>query len=225
MKKTFQNYVAMALLALASTSPTACAQEQNTVTVRGKITVENTGKSPVGIITLNEKGVADYTVMDNIISTNRHSFMQKDGTFEMTIQKGGTIVVRNGGVRYKDPAPIENITENKNIDLKLIRIDRPSSFDQMDRFEIDFDVNQRVQVSGVVVDENDNLIYNATVFQNKAINEKGANNHIITDSNGRFDFSIQKGAYLGFTVSGYDYQHIQVKNDTVLKVKMQKRSM
>ncbi|HXJ98270.1 MAG TPA: hypothetical protein VNJ50_05445 [Gelidibacter sp.] len=193
-------------------------QAQEIVTVTGKITVEDTGKPPVGIITINEKGVADYLVFGNNIGTNHHTFMEKDGTFKFTVQKGATVVIKNGRVRYEDPLPIQNITEDQTVEIKLKKMARPIKTDIPDEFEKDFNIYKRVRIAGKVTDSKNKPIGNTTVYQNKAINERGANNHTVTDNYGNFSYTIQKGSYLGFASPGMEYKHIKIIKDTTMTV-------
>ncbi|TDS56525.1 carboxypeptidase-like regulatory domain-containing protein [Myroides indicus] len=205
----------IAFLGSCIAMPVLYAQEM--VTVTGKITVEDTGKPPVGIITLNEKGVADYLVFGDNIGTNRHTFMEKDGTFKFAVQKGGTVVIKVSGGRYLNPKPVANISEDTRLELQLKRNPKSSKSDEADKFEIDFNPYKRVKVTGRVLDNNNKPIGSATVYQ-RSINENGANAHTVTDKNGEFSYVVPQGSHISFGSMGFEYKHIKVVKDTALTV-------
>ena len=71
---------------------------------------------------------------------------------------------------------------------------------------------QSIRVQGVVNDNASESIIGANVT------EKGTTNGVITDLDGKFSLSVQKGATLVISYIGYVTQEIPVENETELKV-------
>lgn len=222
-------FKSLALLSLLTVSVLCFGQKKETVTIKGKITVKDTGKPPVGIITVNEKGVADYMVMGDIIGTNRHTFVEKDGSFKFTINKGGTIVLKDGGGRYMQYPAITDLNESKTINIELNKRPknkdpRKNRSDELTDYEKGFDIHKRVKVKGMIVDAEGKPVDNVTIFQRNVY--KGDMNytiaHTLSNKDGSFSYEVQKGSVICFFSPGLEGQQHKILSDSTLDIKLLK---
>lgn len=222
---TFRNFKNSMILTLVIISGAIYAQKKETVTITGKITVKDTGKPPIGIITIAEKGVADYYAMGDIISTNRHTFVEKDGSFKFTINKGGTIVIQDGFNRYM-PTTIRNINENQTKDLvfRLSKRTNPPAYpaNKLTDFEKKIDVTKRIKISGRITFPDGKGMQNATIGQLDVYNEQapGPYAHTTSGKDGNYEYSVLKGGRIAIAAQGYEVREFTATKDTVINVKM-----
>ncbi|SFJ39565.1 hypothetical protein [Myroides guanonis] len=203
------------------------AQKKEKVTITGKVTVKDTGKPPIGIITVIEKGVADYLVDGNEIGTNRHTFVEKDGSFKFTINKGGTIVIQDGYNRYM-PRTLTKLDKTQTIDVVLSPSKRtsppPYPANQLTDFEKKIDIHKRIKISGKISFPDGKPMKDATIGQVDVFTEKVPGNcaHIFSDKNGKYDYTVLKGGRIVIGAHGYEILEFTATKDTVITVKMMK---
>lgn len=225
---TFRNFKNSMILTLVIISGAIYAQKKETVTITGKITVKDTGKPPIGIITIAEKGVVDYYAMGDIISTNRHTFVEKDGSFKFTINKGGTIVIQDGFNRYM-PTTIRNINENqiKNLALRSTKRTNPPAYpaDELLAHEKKIDIHKRIKISGKITDPSGKPIGNAVISQLDVFTdeETGSTAHTTTDKYGDYSYKVLKGGRISFT-AGHDFKQeiFTATKDTIINIKFKR---
>ena len=205
------------------------------ITIKGKVNVEGKNKPPVGIITIYELGVADYYFIldgDKITSSNHHTFVEKDGTYEFTIKKNSSIVFRGIGSRYY-PITLEKLqsSQTKNISLKEISdvtlgnkvIRKANPLDQSTTEEKKFDIHKKVRLSGTVVDNQNKPLENAMVQQMLvACEDPTFIACVMTDKNGKFNYNVQKGSTILFSNPGYDYKIHTISSDTIVNIKLKR---
>lgn len=73
---------------------------------------------------------------------------------------------------------------------------------------------KKITVSGLLTDENGDPIIGATVL------EKGTNNGVISNVNGRYTIKVPGNAVLQFAYVGYNTEEKAVKNNTTINVRM-----
>ncbi len=214
------------------------AQKKETVTIKGKITVEGTNKPPIGIISLIEVGVADYVIKGSqvgqekdIIGTNRHTFVEKDGSYSFTVQKNATVYLRDFGNRYI-PVNLEKINASQEKNFKLKEVKGPefetyrknSPLDKLTDKEKKIDIHKKVKVSGNIVDANNKIIDNATIMQSIIFNQDGSPSFTLSDKKGNFEYKVQKGSTIYINSPGLENKEYTVFSDTILKVKLLKEN-
>ena len=201
---------------------------QEKVTISGKVTVKDTGKPPIGIITVIEKGVADYYAVENIIGTNHHTFVDKDGTFKFTINKGGTIVIQDGYNRYM-PRRFFKLDTNQTLDVVLSPTKRtnPPAYpaNQLTDFEKKIDIRKRIKISGkITFPDGIKGMQNATIGQLDVYNEEapGPYAHTTSKKGGGYEYTVLKGGRISFAAPGYEEQVFTATKDTIINVKMKR---
>ena len=222
MKNTLSLLVKTALVLITLIlSGAIYAQKKETVTITGKITVKDTGKPPIGIITVLEKGVAEYLVFKKVIGTNHHTFIQKDGSFKFIINKGGAIVITDNKHRYL-PIEIKNLDKSQNLNIILNRIPNYQKAgyppNELHKLEPHLDVTKRIKVSGIIMDKSKNLLADAYVTQWSVFNEMGDLAFTTSKKNGEFSYKILKGDKLIIDKQGYETMEFSPKNDTVVNI-------
>ncbi|SFJ19923.1 peptidase associated/transthyretin-like domain-containing protein [Myroides guanonis] len=222
---TFRNLKNSMILILVIISGAIYAQKKETVTITGKITVKDTGKPPIGIITIAEKGVADYWADGDNIGTNRHTFVEKDGSYKFTINKGGTIVIQDGFNRYM-PTTIRNINENQTKDLffRLSKRTNPPAYpaNELTDFEKKIDIHKRIKISGKITDPSGKPIGNATIAQFDVYGERVPGNiaHTTSAKDGKYEYTVLKGGRIAIVSQGFEMKQFTATKDTVINVKM-----
>lgn len=204
------------------------AQKKETVTITGKVTVEGTRRPPIGVITVLEKGAVAYWSDETKeeIGTNIHTFVEKDGTFKFTINKGGTIIIWDAGKRYK-PRTIFKLNKSQSIDIVLTQIKRANksenSMDELKEFEKKTDIHKRIKISGRITFPDGKGMRNATISQPEVSSERiPLFAHIFSGNDGAYSYTVLKGGRISFAASGYEKQIFTATKDTVINVKMKR---
>ena len=210
------------------------AQKKETVTIKGKITVEGTNKPPIGIISLIEVGVADYLIKGSqvgqekdVIGTNRHTFVEKDGSYSFTVQKNATVYLRDYGNRYI-PWNLEkiNVGQTRNIALKEIKSKeyemyrKNAPLDKLNKIEKKVDIHKKVKVSGTLVDVDNKPIDNATIMQLVLLNQAGQPAFTLSDKKGKFEYKIQKGSPILIASPDLESKQFTISSDTILNIQL-----
>lgn len=201
---------------------------QGKVTITGKLTVKETGKPPIGIITVSDKGTVDYYVMGDLPSTYRHTFVEKDGTFKITVNKGGTIVIWDGFNRYM-PLTLKKLTENKHITLSLNRTKRtnPPAFppNALLAHEKKIDIHKRIKISGKITDPSGKPTGNTIINQLDVFTDEvtGSTAHTTSEKNGAYSYTVLKGGRISFD-AGRDFKQeiFTATKDTVINIKLKR---
>ena len=199
------------------------AQTKEKITITGKVTVKDTGKPPIGIITVIEKGVADYLVDGNEIGTNRHTFVEKDGTFKFTINKGGTIIIDDGNNRYGTVTTSKLYkTQTMNIVLSpTVRKSSPYPANQLTDFEKKIDIHKRIKISGKITFPDGKPMKDATIAQQDVFTERvPLSAHVFSDNKGEYSYTVLKGGRILIGAMGYEMLNFTATKDTVINVKM-----
>lgn len=202
------------------------AQKKETVTITGKVTVKDTGKPPIGIITVSDKGTVDYYAAGDFPSTYRHTFLEKDGSFTFTINKGGTIVIQDGGNRYKQII-LKDLKLSQNLALTLDRTKRTNppaySANELLAHEKKTDIHKRIKINGKITDPSGKPIENAVISQPDVFTDEVTQStaHTTTDKNGNYSYTVLKGGRISFT-AGRDFKRetLTATKDTVINIKM-----
>ena len=224
MKNTFIRN--LMILTLVIISGAIYAQKKETITITGRVTVKDTGKPPIGIITIAEKGVVDYWAnMGESIGTNHHTFVEKDGTFKFTINKGGTIVIQDGGSRYM-ARTFFKLDKSQSIDVVLSPTKRtnpiPYPANELLPHEKKIDIHQRIKISGKMMYPDGRPMGNATISQGDVYTEQtpGPMAHTTTLKDGTYEYRVLKGGAFSLGAAGYQTQYFTATKDTVINVKM-----
>lgn len=203
---------------------------QAKVTITGKIIVKDTGKPPIGIVTISDKEVVDYYAVGDFPGTYRHTFLEKDGTFKFTINKGGTIVIWDGYNRYM-PLTLNKLTENKHFSLTLDRTKRtnPKAFppNSLLAHEKKIDIHKRIKISGKITDRSGKPIGNAVINQLDVFTDEvtGSTAHTTSDKKGNYSYVVLKGGRISFT-AGFDFKPeiLTATKDTVINIEFKRRN-
>lgn len=231
--KQFKAFLKIALslyILLLAGSPIIHAQE---ITIKGKVSVEGKNKPPVGIITIYELGVADYYVIidgEKIITSNHHTFVEKDGSYEFTIKKNSSIALKGSGGRYYPIKKTESLKTSQTKDFVLKEISdavlankplrKANPLDQSNADEKKFDIHKKVKLSGTITDSNNRPLKDANVQQMLvSCEEPWMNSAVMTDKNGKFNFEVQKGSKILFFSMGYDGKILTISSDTIVNLK------
>lgn len=201
---------------------------QAKVTITGKITVKDTGKPPIGIITVSDKETVDYYAAGDFPSTYRHTFLEKDGSFKFTINKGSTIVIWDGFNRYT-PIILKKITENKHFTLTLDRTKRtsPKAFppNVLLAHEKKIDIHKRIKISGKITDPSGKPIGNAVISQLDVFTDEVTQStaHTTSGKDGNYSYTVLKGGRISFT-AGRDFKQeiLTATKDTVINLKLKR---
>lgn len=194
MKNTF--FKNSMILILVITSGVIYAQKKETVTITGTFIDAVTGKKPVAVVTVNEKGVADYYVMDSILSSNHHTIMDEKGNFSIEIQKGGSLSIRPTG--YFRGTELKNLDKSQHVEIKLSYFEKPKT--NLDFNPIVFNIGTKTYtVKGKVTDvDTGKPLKNVSVTETLVYNENGSNRHTLTDKNGNYSFTIHERNSIDF---------------------------
>lgn len=198
---------------------TIYAQEK--VTISGKVTVKDTGKPPIGIITIAEKGVVDYWAAGDNIGTNRHTFVEKDGSYKFTINKGGTITIWDGGKRYS-PIVLDNLQKDQTIPITLKVISgKTYNLKALEYLEKNIDIHKRIKIVGKILFPDGKGMQNATIGQMEVYSSvTGSFSHTTSSKNGSYEYIVLKGVRIYYGAPGYESQVFTATKDTVINVKM-----
>lgn len=212
-------------------NPLIHAQE---ITIKGKVSVEGKNKPPVGVITIYEVGEADYYFIldgEKIITSNHHTFVEKDGSYEFTIKKGSSIAIKGSGARYYPIKKTESLktSQTKNFVLKEISdavlgnkvLRKNNPLDQPNAEEKKFDIHKKVKLSGTITDNSNRPLRDAFVQQPLvACEDPWATSSVVTNNDGKFNFNVQKGSRIIFIKPGYQYQSYEISSDTIVNIKL-----
>lgn len=204
------------------------------ITIKGKVSVEGKNKPPVGVITIYEVGEADYYFIldgEKIITSNHHTFVEKDGSYEFTIKKGSSIAIKGSGSRYYLMKKTESLktSQIKNFVLKeisdVVLANKPlrknNPLDQPNAEEKKFDIHKKVKLSGTITDSSNSPLRDAIVQQPLvACEDPWATSSVVTNSDGKFNFNVQKGSRIIFVKMGYQYQSYEISSDTIINIKL-----
>lgn len=231
--KQFKAFLKIAFslyILLLAGSPLIHAQE---ITIKGKVSVEGKNKPPVGIITIYEVGEADYYFIldgEKIITSNHHTFVEKDGSYEFTIKKGSNIAIKARGSRYY-PISLEKLQSSQTKDFVLKEISdavlgnkairKSNPLDQSNAEEKKFDIHKKIKLSGTITDNKNRPLKDALVQQMLVpCEDPWATSSVLTDKSGKFNFNVQKGSRILFTAKGYQYQTYYISSDTIINIKL-----
>ncbi|SFJ88995.1 carboxypeptidase-like regulatory domain-containing protein [Myroides guanonis] len=221
MKNTFIRNLMILILVIISGA--IYAQKKETITITGRVTVKDTGKPPLGVITVLEKGVAEHMVFGDVIGTNRHTFIQKDGTFKFTINKGGSIIITDKKHRYM-PHGLRNLDKSQAVNVELRRIPNfeKSAYppNELHKLESRFDVTKRVKISGRVTDKGGKGLTGVYITQSNVFNENEDMAFSTTNKNGEFSCKVLKGGHILIGAKGYELLELNASKDTVVNVKL-----
>lgn len=219
------------------------AQKKETIIISGKVTVKDNGKPPIGLITVLEEDAVTHWAFGDAIGTNNHTFIQKDGTFKLTIKKGSTIIITDNWRRYKE-LKLEKLEKSQNINLKMERITgeniKNSKYPptQLLKEEKAIDPSKTVLITGKIVTIKGLPINNVFLEISNVYNQNYSSyskknpeksrrmNAFATNSkDGTFSYKIPKGTTLKIN-KGFDYNiyHFSPQKDTVINLKMHRRN-
>lgn len=200
-------------------------QEKEKITITGKVSRKGTNKPPIGIITIAEKGEVDYWAAGDNVGTNHHTFVEKDGSFKFTINKGGTIVIQDGANRYR-PLTLTDLKVSQTLDLVLERTLRtsPPAYPENELLphEKIIDIHKRISISGKITFPDGKEMQNATVGQLDVYTAQthGSYAHTTSGENGIYEYTVMKGGRISFGAIGYARQTFTATKDTVINVRM-----
>ena len=204
------------------------------ITIKGKVSVEGKNKPPVGIITIYEVGEADYYFIldgEKIITSNHHTFVEKDGSYEFTIKKGSAIALKGSGARYYLMKKTESLKTSQTKDFVLKEISdavlgnkplrKNNPLDQSNAEEKKFDIHKKVKLSGTITDNKNRPLKDAVVQQALvACEDPWGTSSVLTNNDGKFNFNVQKGSRILFVMTGYQYQSYDISSDTIVNIKL-----
>lgn len=189
---------------------------QETVNITGKIIDAATGKKPIAVVTINEKGVGEYFVFDEI-SSNHHTIMDENGNFSIEIQKGGSLSFNPTG--YFKKTELNNLTKSQYVEVELNYYQAPIINPDFDPAL--FDIGTKVYtVKGKVVDRTTGKgLKNVSVSELLLHNEQGNVRFTITDQNGDYSFTIHQGSTIDFDCIGCENKVVNdINSDQILNV-------
>lgn len=201
------------------------------ITIQGRVLVEGTNEPPKGITSVNIANKWKYKTPDGN-GQNEAVFVDKDGYYLITIEKGDTLILVTNGLFYKSKLPsytlinldhnqIQNFTLQvdstnynnivKNAPHNLVEIEK-----EMDRINI----QKMVTISGTVLNKNNGKpISGLPVSQRFIRNAVGTASFHLTNKQGQFSISVPQYSSIGFnSLSKTRTATVYASKDTIVNI-------
>lgn len=211
-----------------------------TITIQGRITVKNTQKAPIGVTTVNiknkwafSKDITKFLKEESAQKTiaygeNERVFVNKNGNYNITINKNDTLSVIPNSYLYKTPEDITGLTKSQtlNIELELLPPDVLLEFEKhstigykaLSLFLQNVNPDSLVTVSGTIYKSTTGTpsenVYVTSGFLNNTY--KGSMSFHYTDKYGQFSMKVPKNTPITIDPFRPSYINFIAKNDTVI---------
>lgn len=217
MKKLFMYGL---LLGCLATPITILGQEK--ITITGKLIDAVTGKKPVAVVTINEKGVGEYFVFDEITS-NHHTIMDEKGNFSIEIEKGGSLVLNSTG--YFKRVELKNLTKSQHVDVKMHYFQKPKTNLNFNPIVFNIGVKTYTVKGKVTNADTGKPLKMVSVTEPLLYNERGTTRHTVTDENGNYSITIHERNSVDFDGMGAEKQEFKnITSDRTINVALKLRT-
>lgn len=173
--------------------------------IHGRVLVEDTNEPPLGVNSIN---ITNKWIWENKAlkanGANEKAFIDKDGYYQITIQKGDTLKLIPSHFLYKKEAPnysISGLTNSQMINF-TIKIDSIRYTHTLSQLENDYiyknhlenvDPEKLVRVKGILSNKNTkNKRANTYILSGDFNNSEGSSLLALTTNEGEFDIEIPK---------------------------------
>lgn len=204
------------------------------LTIQGRVLVKETNQPPTGITTVNIANKWKFEIKERgIKGENEKVYVDKNGYYRITIQKGDTIQLIPNNLIYKEITPNNKITgieKNSTINFTLqtdsmpylngVR-NYPHMKAKMDSFLHATNPEKILTVSGIVTNkETGKPIKGLAIYVLFQHNTRYINTHHLTDEYGQYTLNVPYHSNLSFEAANYPKrtQDLTVIKDTVANI-------
>lgn len=204
-----------------------------TITIQGKVTVKGTNNPPVGITTMNvlNKWVTKADGKQ-FSGENKNVYVDKNGYYNITIQKGDTLVLipnqylydnfRNYRFTNLQQSQILNIEINQDLQkLEKLKNDTPIVFENLQKFLLDSEkADGLVTVAGTVYSEQTKKPLKDIVVLNTFLrNTKDTGAYHLTNDTGQFFLVVPKNKEIAVNpLSPNNNFRFSANQDTIVNI-------
>ncbi|MCC9041961.1 hypothetical protein LNQ81_04500 [Myroides sp. M-43] len=209
----------------------------NSIIVKGKVTLENTSTPPLGITTMNIKNKWQWKNDTlNAYGDNVKTYVNKKGYYKIKIQKGDTLVLIPNSILYgrnNKKYTYSNITKSKTLDIQVTQDSLAINnylklFSKYPELELNFKKNLQdsdpdtlIQVSGHIYSKKTNRpLKNVDIGPAFIDNTLGIAFYHLTNNKGEFSITIPKGNILSILALSKNSVHLSPKNDTIINLSL-----
>ncbi|MHC5354569.1 hypothetical protein ACYSNX_10405 [Myroides sp. LJL115] len=204
------------------------------ITIQGRVLVKETNQPPSGITSVNIANRWKFEIKDRRVKgENEKVFVDNNGYYRITIQKGDTIQLIPNNLIYKQITPNNKITgieKNSTINFTLQTDSMPylngiknypHTKARIDRFLNETNPEEILTVSGIVKDkETGKLVKGLAIYVRFQHNTRYINTHHLTDEYGQYTLNVPYNSNLSFEAANYPKrtQELTVFKDTVANI-------
>ena len=204
-----------------------------TITIQGRVLVAQTNEPPIGVnsIDITNRWV-NSNREKNVKGDNEKVYIDKNGYYRITIQKGDTIKLNTFQYLYKTNLPqysLTNIEQNNILNFTIDidstvykRVEKVSSEAKvsLDQFIAKVNSDKLVTIAGTVNDKSTNLPITGVLITIPYIqNSRGIVLYHLSDEQGNFSITVPQNATLKFNPrSKTRYFEISSTKDTVVNI-------
>lgn len=234
--------IAILNLSIACSNPVPINQDtgnnlkQNldgSITIQGRVLVEGTNEPPKGITAVNIANKWKFSTPDGI-GQNEAVFVDKDGYYVITIQKGDTLTLMPSILYYKSNTPqytLINLDHNQthNFTIKLDSTNYKNAAknapDFLQEIEKEFDrvnLKKMVTISGTVINKTTGKpISGLPVSQRLIRNSTGSGSLHLTNKEGQFTITVPQYSTIDFNVlSKTRSATLYTSKDTIVNIQL-----
>ena len=204
-----------------------------TITIQGRVLVAQTNEPPIGVNSIDITNRWVYSNKEkNLKGDNEKVYIDKNGYYRITIQKGDTIKLNTFQYLYKTNLPqysLTNIESNSIINFTINtdstvykRIEKvsPEAKASLDQFIAEANPEKLVTIAGTVKDKSTHLpLTNLLITISYIQNSRGMALFHLSDEQGNFSITVPQKATLQFNPwSKTRYFEISSTKDTVVNI-------
>ena len=175
------------------------------ITIQGKVTIKGTDTPPLGITTMNVSNKWITKVDNQIIhGENQHVYVNQQGYYSITIEKGDNLVLIPNPFLYKDfsnysytnlqESQVLNIQVEEDFD-KLIELEKnnPLIAENLRKHLNEANVDTLIQIAGRVYNQKTmKPLQKVVVSPSFLLNTKNIGTYHLTDKRGQFFLTVPK---------------------------------
>ncbi|MDM1096679.1 hypothetical protein HXZ81_08475 [Myroides odoratimimus] len=213
------------------------------ITIQGRITVKNTTHTPLGVTTVNIKNRWDFSKditrflkeesskKTIAYGQNKRVFVNKNGYYNITINKNDTLSIIPISYLYKTPKDITGLTKSQILNIELEPLPQkviqdfeknsPVGYKALSLFLKDVVPDSLVTVSGTIFKSDTRTpLENIYITTNFLYNTRGGNSFQFTNKHGQFNIKVPKNSHISINPLQSNNPNFIVKNDTVINLKL-----